>query len=152
MLCLLHVSVVFVVSLSLHCAAGLTVNYTQNVEGNATVVLVCAFQFEYPLWMGPPLSATGSLTTYNHHGKSNFNPNLDEDKLQRMSWADNKRDLVFNPVARSDEGEYLCYNSQMTWVVELIVRGICIDQHSFIYLFIFLVFIIHLKVATCDNN
>ena len=117
--------VVFAVSTSLHCAAGLTANYTQNVESNTTVVLVCAFDVDYSMWRGPPLYAVGSLTTYNYPNSSKLNPNIGPDKLQRMGWADNKRDLVLYPVTRADDGNYECFDYELRrWAVLLTVRGI----------------------------
>jgi len=106
----------FTGSVCFQFAAGLTVNYTQTVESNTTVVLVCNISAQYPKWRGPP-----SFTTYT--GGSIFNPYLNPDKRQRMSWADNKRDLVLNPVTREDEGNYECYYNG-NWFVTLNVRGI----------------------------
>jgi len=117
-------SVAFAISVSLRYTAALTINYTQTVEFNTTVVLVCTFDVEYPSWSGPPIDAHGYPTLYNYGGSSNFNPYLDQDKLQRMSWANNKRDLVLNPVSRADEGDYKCDITGSYWKVKLYVRGI----------------------------
>jgi len=117
-------SVALAVSTTVHDTSGLFVNFTQTVESNTMVVIVCNIDVEFPSWSGPPLSAQGSLTRYNFHDYSDFLQNLDKDKLQRMSWANNNRDLVFNPVTRNDDGEYYCNNIAQHWRVELFVRCI----------------------------
>jgi len=122
----LFFSVACALSVNLHCVAGLSVNFTQSVESNTTAVIVCNINVEYPSWSGPPLNAHGWVTSYSDSGFSYFNPYLSQDKLQRMSWADNKKDLVLNPVTREDEGNYECYYAGMRWVITLNVRGICI--------------------------
>jgi len=89
------------------------------------VVVVCAFDVEYPSWSGPPPMSPGGLyPLYNYGRNPNFFPNLDPDKLQRMSWANNKRDLVLNPVSRADEGDYTCDIPGSFWILKLNVRGI----------------------------
>ena len=117
-MCSLHVSVAFTGSVCFQCAAELTVNYTQTVESNTTVVLPCNIHAnsQYPKWSGPP-----AFTLYT--SSSTFNPYLSSDKLRRISWADNKHDLVLNPVTRDDEGGYYCFYNAVTWVVQLYVRG-----------------------------
>ena len=117
-------SVALAVSTTVHETSGLFVNFTQTVESNTTVVIVCNIDVELPSWSGPPLSAHGFLTRYNFHDYPDFLQNLDTDKLQRMSWANNNRDLVFNFVTRKEEGEYYCNNIGLHWRVKLNVRGI----------------------------
>jgi len=121
----LFFSVACAVSVNLHSIAGLSVNLTQSVESNSTAVIVCNINVEYPSWSGPSLS-THDWTTYNYNNHPDFNPFLSQDKLQRMSWADNKRDLVLNPVTREDDGDYYCSYAGMMWFVKFDVRGICI--------------------------
>ena len=106
-------------AISLQNTSGLT------VENNTTAVLVCKVNSQYPSWSGPPLSAHGSLTTYNYLDSPTFNPALGQDRLQRMSLADNNRDLVLNPVTRADEGNYECFHDRVIFVFKLNVRGIC---------------------------
>ena len=117
-------SVAFATSVSLQYAAAFPANYTQTVENNTSVVVVCKFDVEYPSWSGPPISPLGSYPLYNYGRNPNFFPNLDPDKLQRMSWANNKRDLVLNPVSRADEGDYTCAIPSSFWILKLNVRGI----------------------------
>ncbi|XP_052783301.1 immunoglobulin kappa light chain-like isoform X1 [Mya arenaria] len=93
------------------------------VENDAPVIIPCAIgQGNYPSWKGPPMVNDGS-TLYNYEQSPMFNPYLSEDKLLRMTWADNKIDLSFSAAIRTDEGNYSCSAArQGTSTVELYVR------------------------------
>jgi len=91
------------------------------VESITETVLVCGIsgQYQYPAWSGPPVRGDGYLTTYN--GGATFNPYLD--KVSRLRWADNLRDLKLSNVTRGDEGTYQCVYNMASWSLKLNVRG-----------------------------
>jgi len=103
--------------------AGDSVNRIVDVESNTTTVIECGINVLYPQWSGPPVQSFGLPTLYNYETSSKFNPNLDQDKLSRMSWAENQRDLTFSPVTRDEDGVYECF-SNLSWKVQINVRGI----------------------------
>ena len=103
--------------------AGDSVNRIVAVESNTTTVIECGINAHYPQWSGPPVQSSGTNTLYNYETSSKFNPNLDQNKLSRMSWADNQRDLTFSPVTRDEDGVYECF-SNLSWKVQINVRGI----------------------------
>lgn len=98
-----------------------TVHYTLTVENDDPVTIVCNLAAFLPQWTGPPFTSTGTPLTYNN--AYTFNPNLE--KVSRLSWAANHRDLTLNPVTRDDAGTYQCYYcpGAQTWTVNFLVRG-----------------------------
>jgi len=95
-----------------------TVNYTQNVENGTDVTIVCNMGVTLPAWTGPPDSM--AYTMYNY---TSFNPAIGTDKMNRLSWAANNRDLILYPITMDDAGTYQCQSNFQTWVINLTVRG-----------------------------
>jgi len=93
------------------------VSYT--VEFNTSVTLICNLEttHDYPIWRGPV--AGSSLVLYNLETLSTF-----RHKQERLSWADNKRDLVLNSVTMEEKGSYYCAAGGVgIWFIDLFVRG-----------------------------
>jgi len=108
-------------------------NITAFLTNGTAATLECSINNEviigYPAWYGPPITNDSRLKYSSSTGA--FNPALGE-KLNRLSWASNKRDLQLNPVTRIDEGEYECaanVNNVLKLVRILVhVRGtFCVD-------------------------
>ena len=96
-------------------------NHTQNVENGTTVTIVCNLAATLPEWRGSPVEAHG--TVYNYQNDTKFNPALGQEKLSRLRWAANNRDLTLSPVTRDDAGTYQCLYITQSWKVSLVVRG-----------------------------
>ncbi|XP_053391075.1 uncharacterized protein LOC128553898 [Mercenaria mercenaria] len=77
----------------------------------SNVTLPCSSSTDYPAWKGPE-------GIYNYRGSANFNPALG-DKSSRLSWGQNKRDLVISNVVRKDGGQYFCNSLQMNLSVRV---------------------------------
>lgn len=91
-----------------------------TIESNASVTFICnlATTHDYPIWSGP-VAGSSSFEVYNLETSSKF-----RQKQERLSWADNKRDLVLNPVTMEDMGHYYCSAAgQGIWFIDLFVRG-----------------------------
>ncbi|WAR05152.1 hypothetical protein MAR_020521 [Mya arenaria] len=95
-----------------------------TVENKSPAILSCTTALhDYPEWTGPPF-VKGRPTIYNYQKLPVFNSALGEDKLRRMTWADNNTDLNFSAVIRTDEGNYSCSDAfERVSTVELMVRG-----------------------------
>ena len=94
---------------------------TYTVENGTTAVITCNIQtlYDYPTWLGPP-NVNGVLRVYNIVSDPTFFTNLVN--YARLSWADNKKDLILSDVVRQDEGKYQCAEMEK-WTVQLNVRG-----------------------------
>ncbi|XP_052805208.1 hemicentin-2-like [Mya arenaria] len=94
-----------------------------TVENKSPAILSCTTALhDYPEWTGPPF-VKGRPTIYNYQKLPVFNSALGEDKLRRMTWADNNTDLNFSAVIRTDEGNYSCSDAfERVSTVELMVR------------------------------
>jgi len=97
-------------------------NYTQTVENGTTVTIWCNMGVTFPEWRGPPVATQGTSTVYNYQYMSIFN-HFGNEKLSRLSWAANNRDLRLSPVTKDDEGTYQCCYRFQIWMVNLLVRG-----------------------------
>ncbi|XP_053409347.1 sialoadhesin-like [Mercenaria mercenaria] len=80
----------------------------------SNITLSCSSSRNYPSWTGPE----GLYNYANTANISNFNPALGE-KLNRLSWGQNKMDLVISNVVRNDRGQYSCYASAMNLTVRV---------------------------------
>ena len=100
------------------------INITQNVENGTTLVLVCGYNsVEYPAWRGPT-SEHGNSTPYTLQGDPSFNPDMA--KQLRLSWADNRRDLILSNVSLEDAGMYACFylpGGGLFYFIQVVVRG-----------------------------
>lgn len=92
--------------------------YSQTVENGSIVTLKCLLSGSLPEWKGPP-----NAMSYSYLNDTIFNPDLGQEKLRRLHWAFNKRDLNVFPVTRDDQGSYQCFNGGDIWWVNLHVRG-----------------------------
>jgi len=117
-------------SVSVDVALGQVVNQTQHVESGTTAVIACNIPSlsDYPQWSGPPVT-TGVLKIYNTGGDSNFFTSLGN--YERLSWSDNKKDLILRDVVVGDEGKYSCIkNSLEKWTVLLNVTGRILREYA----------------------
>jgi len=123
----MHILVSYVVT-----TARATANQTISVESMTDTVLVCIIPgfYQYPAWQGPPMDSDGFLTTYNNVQYPNFNPAIGQDRLSRLNWTDNHRDLKLSPVTRADEGDYACSYDGRTSRINLVVRS---RQHFYLH-------------------
>jgi len=92
-----------------------------NLGTEATIMCMLLSDF-LPAWRGPPLSGNVS-SIYTYEGRAEFNPDLGQEKMSRMSWATNNRDLRLKSVTFDDTGIYECALRGSSWKVKLEVRG-----------------------------
>jgi len=98
-------------------------NTALYVQSNTTATLVCnlANMRDYPGWSYGPSGAT-TYTRITWEGLKDF-----YQKQDRLSWADNKRDLLLSAVTREDESLYQCAQTapgvEGNWQIQLTVRG-----------------------------
>ncbi|XP_053391408.1 uncharacterized protein LOC128554186, partial [Mercenaria mercenaria] len=77
----------------------------------SNVTLPCSSSKDYPAWKGPE-------GVYNYRDTGTFNPALG-DKSSRLSWGQNKRDLVISNAMRNDSGQYYCNTLPMNLSVRV---------------------------------
>jgi len=100
----------------------LAANATLHVESNTPATFVCNLSTtrDYPNWSY--LIDTGtqkSSEQINWENNDKF-----QMKQDRLSWADNNRDLVLSAVTREDMAIYQCSEAGVgVWTIHLIVRG-----------------------------
>ena len=100
---------------------GLAANATLYVEFNTPAKFVCNIATrDYPGWSYRIETGTQmSSEQINYDTDHNF-----QVKQDRLSWADNNRDLVLSAVTREDMAIYECYEARVgVWTIQLIVRG-----------------------------
>ncbi|XP_052803252.1 uncharacterized protein LOC128233562 isoform X2 [Mya arenaria] len=107
------------------CFILLTAKVICNIvyEGDPAVLVCTIASDAYPSWNGPP-HISGRSTLYNYEASQHFNPALIDNKLLRMKWAENKRDLNFTSVLQEDEGNYSCSAASIgTMSITVTVEG-----------------------------
>ncbi|WAR06570.1 hypothetical protein MAR_021939 [Mya arenaria] len=108
------------------CFILLTAKVICNIvyEGDPAVLVCTIASDAYPSWNGPP-HISGRSTLYNYEASQHFNPALIDNKLLRMKWAENKRDLNFTSVLQEDEGNYSCSAASIgTMSITVTVEGV----------------------------
>ena len=81
---------------------------TITVENGTQAVIHCPIaEKEYPAWLGP---LNGTQWLFNYLFSSQWRPDIGMDKISRLSWSENQRNLVINPATFTDSGRYTCYN------------------------------------------
>lgn len=79
--------------------------------------LVCDIEFyNYPGWLGPP-----NDLTYNYQSHPLFNQNMGE-KIDRLFWDSNNRDLIIRNITLTDAGNYQCTGGFDSYSVTLVVK------------------------------
>ena len=97
---------------------------TYTAENGTTVLIACNIIPNYgnPAWMGPPMDDHGFLQVYNMEADSSFFTFLRN--YNRLSWANNNKDLILSDVVKNDEGKYQCFGAGAgSWTIQLNLRG-----------------------------
>jgi len=100
------------------------VNQTYTAENGTTALIACNIipNYGYPTWIGPPMNDDGMLQVYNWEGDPSFFTFLRN--YNRLSWANNNKDLILSDVVKNDEGKYQCSGAGAgRWTIQLNVRG-----------------------------
>ena len=98
-------------------------NATLSVDLGTELTIVCGLSANFPSWRGPPLFDYKYISYYNYEGSAVFNSDLGQEKLSRMSWATNNRDLRLSPVTLDEMGVYVCSYNVHYWSVKVELRG-----------------------------
>ena len=100
----------------------LAANAALYVESNTPATFVCNLSTtrDYPHWSYRIDTGTQkSSDQINWENDHNFRM-----KKDRLSWADNNRDLVLSAVTREDMATYECSEAGVgVWTIQLIARG-----------------------------
>lgn len=77
-----------------------------EVFSGFTVILPCGLDSYFPIWVGPPTWRFYSNGSTDH---ADFNTvELGREKADRLTWANNKKDLVIVNLSPDDSGHYMC--------------------------------------------
>ena len=120
---ILYFCVWFICCVAAICVSAEQWNTILSVDLGTEATIVCGFSALYPAWKGPPLNEYNLNLEYNFGGSATFNFYLGWEKLSRMSWATNNRDLRLSPVVLDDIGVYECGNNVQRWSVKVELRG-----------------------------
>ena len=112
----------------------LAANAALYVESNTPATFVCNLSTtrDYPNWSYLIDTGTQKSLVRIHWDtdrifQEQINWENDDEflmKQDRLSWADNNRDLVLSAVTREDESIYQCSEAGVgVWTIQLIVRG-----------------------------